>query len=149
MSAATMTREPVAAHPDEQPTIERIEKIYERCGTATVTFAGAGGEERIELPETVANVLRQVVSVLAQGEAVAIVPVQKELTTQQAADLLNVSRQYLVRLLDEGKIPFSRTGTHRRITFGDLMEFKRERDEQRRRGLAELSRLSQESGLYR
>jgi excisionase family DNA binding protein len=93
-------------------------------------------------------VLRAAVDVLVHGEAVAIPPVNNELTTQEAADILNVSRQYLVRLLDQGKIPFSRTGTHRRIKFGDLIEYKRRRDADRRNELDELTRLSQELRLY-
>lgn len=149
MCAAVVTREPVAARPDERPTIGRIDDLYREPGTTIVTFVGAAGEEQVELPDTLAYVLRQAVHVLAQGEAVAVVPVQKELTTQQAADLLNVSRQYLVRLLDEGKIPFSRTGTHRRIAFSDLMDYKRVRDHKRRKGLAELTQMNQDLGLYR
>ena len=75
-------------------------------------------------------------------------PVHMELTTQEAADLLNVSRQYLVRLLEDGAMPFTKTGTHRRIRFGDLMAYKRARDATRRQGLKRLTRLSEELGLY-
>jgi excisionase family DNA binding protein len=76
------------------------------------------------------------------------VPVGKEVTTQQAADLLNVSRQYLVRLLDEGRIPFRKTGKHRRLRIEDVLAFKEERDKNRRAGLRELSRLTQDFGGY-
>jgi excisionase family DNA binding protein len=89
-----------------------------------------------------------VVHELAQGEAVTVVPVNKELTTQEAADILNVSRPYLVKLLEEGEIPFVKTGTHRRVRFIDLMAHKRRRDAERRRGLARLTQMSQEMGLY-
>ncbi len=104
--------------------------------------------EQIELPESVYRVLRGAVHELGRGNAVAIMPVHTELTTQEAADLLNVSRQYLVRLLDGGEIPFSKTGTHRRIRFGDLMAYKQQRDERRREGLRRLTRMSEELGLY-
>jgi excisionase family DNA binding protein len=94
------------------------------------------------------RVLTEAARVLARGDAVAVVPLQQELTTQGAADLLNVSRQYLVRLLDQGTIPCHKVGTHRRIAVGDLLRYKRQRDLERQHGLAELARLSQELGLY-
>lgn len=72
------------------------------------------GRLEVAIPEAVFYVLERVAEVLARGDSLTIVPVGKELTTQQVADLLNVSRQYLVRLLDEGRIPFTKTGKHRR-----------------------------------
>ena len=77
-----------------------------------------------------------------------MIPVGKELTTQQAADLLNVSRQYLVRLLDEGQLPFRKTGKHRRVRIEDVLIFKDARDAKRQTGLRELSQLTQDLGGY-
>jgi len=102
----------------------------------------------VELPASVATLLRQLVTHLAHGNAITLVPVGKELTTQQAADILNVSRPYLIKLLDSGQIPYTRTGTHRRIRFTDLTRYKSRRDAELRAGLGELSRLSQELGAY-
>jgi excisionase family DNA binding protein len=149
MAAKVMEREPVMAPDKDRKGIERIERLYgdQRQESGQARLILPTGED-VELPDSVFQLLRQVVRVLAQGEAVSIVPVQKELTTQQAADLLNVSRQYLVRLLDQGKIRYHRVGTHRRIAFGDLMEYKRLRDDEMKQGLDELTRLSQELGLY-
>jgi excisionase family DNA binding protein len=62
--------------------------------------------------------------------------------------MLNISRPYLIKLLEQGDIPFTKTGTHRRVRFSDLMEYKKYRDSERRKGLAELTQLSQELGLY-
>jgi excisionase family DNA binding protein len=89
-----------------------------------------------------------VAELLGRGDAIAVVPVGKELTTQQAADILNVSRQYLVRLLDEGRLPCSKTGSHRRILVGDLLAFKLERDQNRREALDKLTQLSEDLGGY-
>lgn len=146
-----LERGPVAASEGERSTLEALERVFQEtrhdCVPETVMLVGPGGE-RIELPESVAIALRQVVHQLARGRAVTVVPVNKELTTQEAADMLNVSRPYLVKLLDEGKIPFVKTGTHRRIQLEDLMAYKRIRDSERRHALDELTRLSQELGLY-
>ncbi len=80
--------------------------------------------------------------------AIFIVPGNKELTTQEAADILNVSRPYLVKLLERGEIPFIKLGTHRRIRFSDLMRYKKRRDAERERALGEIARMSQELGMY-
>ncbi|HZK67184.1 MAG TPA: helix-turn-helix domain-containing protein [Chloroflexota bacterium] len=75
-------------------------------------------------------------------------PVHAELTTQQAADLLNVSRPHLIKLLETGEIPFHKTGTHRRIRFDDLMRYGRLRDQKEASALDEMARDAQEMGLY-
>ncbi|MGE0713443.1 MAG: excisionase family DNA-binding protein [Planctomycetota bacterium] len=108
---------------------------------------GPGGE-RIEIPESVFFVLERVAEVLAAGDSITVVPVGKELTTQQAANLLNVSRQYLVRLLDQGAIPFRRTGKHRRLRIEDVLTYRERRDRERAAALDELTELSEEAGGY-
>jgi excisionase family DNA binding protein len=75
-------------------------------------------------------------------------PDQKDLTTQEAADILNVSHQYLVELLEAQAIPSSKVGTHRRIRFGDLVNYKNDRDAKRREGLSQMTKKSQKLGLY-
>lgn len=99
---------------------------------------------QIELPTTALRLLVDILSELADGNAVQIVPVHAELTTQEAADMLNVSRPHLVKLLESGALPFARTGKHRRIRFADLMEFKRHRDEASDKAMDELARQAQE-----
>jgi len=92
--------------------------------------------------------LGQIVSQLTHGNAVRVASIHEELTTQEAADILNVSRPYLIKLLEEGTIPFVKTGTHRRIRFNDLMEYKRYRDVERTRAINEIAQFSQDAGLY-
>ncbi len=85
---------------------------------------------------------------MARGQAVTVVPVGKLMTTQQAADVLNVSRPYLIQLLDEGRIPFTKTGTHRRIRFDDVMTFRERRDAKRSEALRLLTQEGQATGNY-
>jgi len=102
--------------------------------------------EPISVPASAVRLLLQVLSEMSRGNAVTLIPTHAELTTQQAADLLNVSRPYVVKLLDEGKMPFRTVGKFRRIRFDDLMAYKRQDDEMRARFADELTALSQELG---
>ncbi|MHC5724320.1 MAG: helix-turn-helix domain-containing protein [Nostoc sp.] len=99
-------------------------------------------------PDNVCFVLRQVVQAMASGKNVSIVTHNPELTTQQAADLLNVSRPYLIKLLEQGELPYFMVGTHRRVKFEDLIKYKQQRDTKRRQLLDELIAESQELGFY-
>jgi excisionase family DNA binding protein len=105
-------------------------------------------DNSIELPDEIFDVLRKVVSILKKGDSVSIVPVHQELTTQQAALLLNVSRPHLISLLDANAIPYTKTGKHRRIRYIDLVDYKAERDRKRRAELADLTRRAEEAGEY-
>jgi len=93
-------------------------------------------------------VFAQILALLASGQGVQIFPDSAELTTQQAADFLNVSRPYLIGLLEADEIPYRKVGTHRRIRFEDLREYRRHDDLKRRQAADELTQLSEELGLY-
>ncbi|HEU4727009.1 MAG TPA: excisionase family DNA-binding protein [Kofleriaceae bacterium] len=111
-------------------------------------LVGSAGEE-IPLPEPMFHLLARIAEVLARGDAVTIVPVGQELTTQQAADLLNVSRQYLIRMLDANELPFTRTGgKHRRLRIEDVLAYKAKRDREREGALDELAAMTQDMGGY-
>jgi len=143
---------PVTAPPEQQAQLTALSKAlgdmnHLKRRAPKCQLVGPKGES-ISLPESVFYVLERVVEVMARGDAITVVPVGREVTTQQAADLLNVSRQYLVRLLDEGRIAHRKTGRHRRVRMEDVLAFKDKRDKDRSAGLRELSQLSQEFGGY-
>lgn len=100
------------------------------------------------LPEPLFRVLMEAAAALVAGYQVLVAPVHHQLTTQEAADLLNVSRTYLVRLLDRGDIPSVKVGRHRRVTFGDLMAYKKSQMDKRKEALTNLIQESEELGLY-
>src|SRR5436305_9161244 len=100
------------------------------------------------LPYFLVRALHMLTTLLAQGDDVALVPVHKELTTYEAAALLNVSRPFLIKLLDEGIIPSKKVGTHRRVRLRDVLEYKRRRSEKTKRLLDEILSFAQEHGGY-
>lgn len=144
---------PVSTPGSQRPKVVQLSKFFEMIHPARKSaprchVLGPKGE-RVELPETVLRVLERVAEVLARGDAITVIPIGQELTTQQAADMLNVSRQYLVRLVEQGKIPFTKTGKHRRLRIEDVLEFKKGRDLGRKAALRKLTQMSQELGGYR
>ena len=105
-------------------------------------------QESIPIPESVYNILRQVIGYMRQGKSVSVIPVMEELTTQRAANMLGVSRPFLVDLLEQDKIPYHKTGTHRRIYLKDLIDFRNRRDAERRKTLSEMAQTAMEQGDY-
>jgi excisionase family DNA binding protein len=106
-----------------------------------------GPRETALLPQAAVRLLLDVLGQIADGNAVSVVATQAELTTQQAADMLSVSRPFLVGLLEKGELPFHKVGTHRRVRFGHVLAYKRREHEARHHALDELARQAQELGL--
>ena len=104
-------------------------------------------KEPVALPDTATKALTDVLEHLARGRAVAVVPVESEITTQQAAELLNVSRPYLVDLLEQGAIPFRKVGSRRRIRLADVLAYREIDDAKRRSAVDELTAEAQRLGL--
>jgi excisionase family DNA binding protein len=129
--------------PDTQ-AIKQLETMLEK---AYPKLVGVDGQE-LSLPASVYQLLRQAIHLMAEGKAISLVSHDHYLSSQEAADVLNVSRPHLYTLLDHGQIAYIKVGTHRRILFEDVMEYKRQRDSQRRQALAGLTTLSQDFGFY-
>jgi excisionase family DNA binding protein len=152
MSAATHVGAPVRPSPDDVDLAKRstsaLRRIARRRGAVTFTVARDRGAEQVTIPEIAFQMLEQILGEFAQGHAVAIAPVDRQVTTQEGADILNVSRPHLVKLLEAGQIRFTKVGTHRRIRLADLLEYKARMDADADRAARELVELSQEMGLY-
>jgi excisionase family DNA binding protein len=101
----------------------------------------------VMLPPAAVRLLVRILDEMARGNAVTLIPVHAELTTQEAADMLHVSRPSLIQLLEEGKIEYRKVGTHRRVRFDALMKYKRRADAGRLAALEELASYDQELGL--
>jgi excisionase family DNA binding protein len=146
--------EPVApTEADAQLARDSARQLAPQLANANGTMqlrvvAPDGGGETVTIPTAAFRLLVTILAQMASGNAVRLIPHHAELTTQEAAELLNVSRPYLVRLLDDGRIPFRRVGTHRRVLFKDVMTYKAEHRRARGAALDELTRLSQKLGLY-
>lgn len=125
-------------------------RLLEQAGRqhpAMCRLVGPDGLE-IVIPEAMFQAFELVAGVLARGDAVTVLPVATELTAQQAADILNVPRQYLVRLLEQQTLPSTQMGEHRRVRVDDLLRYKQQRDRERGEALDELTQLSQDIGGY-
>ncbi len=139
---------PVAADPSELDEMAKLERILVRGQEHPQAYRLVGPTGEVQIPPIVFYLLERLVEVMARGDSITLVPVGKELTTQQAANLLNISRQYLVRLLDRGEIRYTKTGKHRRLRVEDVLHFRARRDRSRRKDLDGLVEFSQELGEY-
>lgn len=125
-----------------------LEELMRHPGQQEVALVGSDGRVRVKVPTGALEVFEVLVNKLVSQGRVGIVGIADELSTQEAADLLNVSRQYVVRLMDEGRLKHHMTGSHRRALARDVLEFKRERDLRRRSALQRMISLSEEAGAY-
>lgn len=148
MTAALKLPSPKDAE-QAQAAVRALSGLLRRKSPRTLRVQPEGGKEQVTVtvPTEAFELFLDILTQMANGNAVSIVPVHAELTTQQAADLLNVSRPFLIGLLNENKIPYRTVGTHRRILAADVFAYK-ERDAEQRREIAdELAAEAQKHGL--
>jgi excisionase family DNA binding protein len=129
---------PVLASLKGEPTPPTAEVV--------VRVEGRAAGDLIEVPLAALQLLGTILREMAKGHGVTLTPVHAELTTQQAAAFLNVSRPYLIKQLEAGELAYHKVGTHRRIALRDLLDYKERSDAKRDVALEELARLTQELG---
>ncbi len=142
MSATLAT----ASFGERMPTQEEVTSAAEaltaiernRNDDKTLTI----GEARIS--RTLVDLITDVFSIIARGDTVTLAPLARQLTTQEAADLLNVSRPFLIRLIDRKELSCTYTGTHRRLALGDVLAYKSQRSEGRQAAMAEMQHLAED-----
>jgi excisionase family DNA binding protein len=127
--------------------LERFLRQHPGTDAAEVSLTSDGTDATIHLPGHALRLLVEILAQIANGNAVTVAPVHAELTTQQAADILNVSRPYLVKLLEDNKIPYRRVGNRRRVLLVDLLTYKRIDDADRRAIANQLTAEAQRLGL--
>ena len=140
--------QPLVVHlPSEEDA--KLAKESKRILARRLRGATTGGsrEKAVKIPASAAHLLMQILDEISRGNAVKLVPVHAELTTQEAAELLNVSRPTVIRLLEKGEIEFHKVGSHRRVPMKSALAYKRQIEEGRRAALAELTAYDQELGL--
>lgn len=133
--------------PKNEAELNEIIELVQKITNSEKVLITKDGQS-IEVPQFVSQVLYEILSILSKGGSMTIIPMEKELTTQQAADILNVCRPYLVKLLEKNEIPFRKVGSHRKILMRDLIAYKDRVKINRKEKLSELVNLSQELGLY-
>jgi excisionase family DNA binding protein len=145
---ATML-EPTSLPDDQADTAAAAARAFAPLldGSSAPVSLGTPDGHTVQVPTAALRLFIDVLTALANGDGVVVVPEHAELSTQQAAGLLNVSRSFVVELLDGGKLPGRKVGTHRRVLLHDVLAYKRRDDEGRERVLAELAQSGQEQGL--
>jgi excisionase family DNA binding protein len=150
MATTPTSQRVLSASPEEQPELAKVVDLLahlETAGERMTRLVGPDGES-IALPASAFKALKAVVTGMAQGMALTLIPSGRELTTQEAADLLRISRPSVIKLLEDGTIPFHKVGTHRRINVEDVLAYRSARNEQRRAALRELTEISEEIGYH-
>src|SRR5262245_40625680 len=146
MTTAALTTVPPSKEDAElaRSSGRRLASLARRGRPLTLRIRDAGEEKTIKLPAGAVKLLQAILEDMASGRAVTILPQNAELTTQQAADFLNVSRPFFVQLLEQKKLPFRLVGKHRRVRFEDVLRFKENIDAERRKVLDQLAAEAQE-----
>ncbi len=152
MVARTREIEPVTPTEQDVAALERLSRLVAEGGLEHARLLSSDGQT-LDIPAPVGKALRQLIPLLARGEAVTVAPVRRqeedaELSTIEAAALLRVSRPHLIKLLAKGAIPYTTVGTHRRMRRQDVLAYGQRRHEENKMRLDRITALSQEYGIY-
>lgn len=149
MSAANPLLSPVLPTRQESELARTSSRLLAACigHGETARLRVIDGQDEIEVPVAALRLLVDILANMAQGNAISVVPIHAELTTQQAADFLGVSRPHLVGLVDRNEIPHHKVGTHRRIYFRDLLEYRKASLERSATALDALAEQAQKLGM--
>lgn len=104
--------------------------------------------EKIKIPLSALKLLGDILKAMGQGKLISLVPIATEVTTQAASEILGCSRPHLVKLLEDGKIAFTKVGKHRRIKLDDIMKYRKQMKEQQKQNIIDIMNLDEETGLY-
>jgi excisionase family DNA binding protein len=124
-----------------------LARIAHQHDSLTLQVEDSGKDESLELPSTAVSLLLEVLEAMSAGQSVTVVSEEAELTTVEAASVLNVSRPFLIKLLEDGQIPYRKVGTHRRIRLNDVLAYRAEDDKAREAVLDQLARDAQEQDM--
>lgn len=148
MSGSNVAHLPTKEEAEAAKVTSRTLSKYANSDRLNLKVTLNGGEaEDLILPGFAINMLLDVLTEMSKGNAVTLMPINAELSTQQAAELLNVSRPHLVSLLEQGELPYRKVGTHRRVMAKDVFGYKQRIDEARQKSLDELAAQAQELGM--
>ena len=132
---------------DNLPQVKRLVTSFSKRTEPVAIQVSDHDMVSLQLPAKLFGVLQTILDLMAKGKAFSLIPANAELTTQEAADMLNVSRPHVVKLLKEGVIPYKEVGTHRRILLEDLVVYSRDMKQKRKEALEELARLGQQYNM--
>ncbi len=144
---AVVDRDTVLAAADEAQEIRTLDAVLQRGELSRAELTGPGNQP-LHVPASVLHALARIVHELARGNAVTVMPVHAELTTQQAASLLHISRPSLIKLLDAGEMPYHYAGTHRRVHVEDVIAYKERRGRAQKAALDAMLQDAQALGIY-
>lgn len=148
MSAHNLVHLPTPAEVEQAKVSSRTLSKYADVERVQLALRGCNGEaDDLVLPGHVLQILLDVLSEISKGNAISLIPYHQELSTQQAADLLNVSRPFLVGLLEKGEIPFRKVGAHRRVLLKDVLVYKEQTGRLREKALDDLTEFSQREDM--
>ncbi len=128
--------------------IAQIEELHQLLRLGKATLTSPNGSHQLELPDPLYRLLLQIIGDISKGRPVAYLSANQDLTTQQAANSLGMSRQFFVNLLDRGEISYHRVGTHRRVSLRDVLAYRKQRDIRRHEPINKLAKQAAENDMY-